>query len=65
MAHTGLLNEFGAKTRKLLIGDRSRFFERLKLLDLVGHTEANDTPKLVTGLLSLLTAAFGHASRLG
>jgi hypothetical protein len=65
VAHPGLLNEFGAKTHKLLIGDRSRFFEPIKLLDPVGSAETNHTPQLLACLRSLLAASFGHASRLG
>src|SRR3979411_142480 len=56
-----LRKQFGAKACELLIGDRSRFLEPIKLLDLVGSAETDDTPQFFARLLRLLAASFRHA----
>jgi hypothetical protein len=58
------MNQLGMKARELLIGDGS-FLQPVELLDLVGSAEADHASQLFARLLRLLTASFGHASRLG
>src|SRR5215468_4777871 len=59
-----LRNQLVAQSSELLIGDRPRFFETIKLLDFVGSAEADRTPQLFTCLLRLLAASLRHAPRL-
>src|SRR6516162_5576030 len=59
-----LRNQLGAQPSELLIGDRARFFEAIKLLDFVGNTEADHTPQLLTRLLRMLAISLRHPPRL-
>ena len=60
-----LRNQLGAEPRKLLIGDRCRLLEPIKLFDFVGNAEADRTAQLFPRLLRLLTVSLRHAPRLG
>src|SRR5262249_51127991 len=59
-----LRNQLGAQSSELLIGERSRFLETIKLLDLVGDAEADRMPQLFTCLLRLLNVSLRHPARL-
>src|SRR6516162_6051004 len=59
-----LSDQLCAQSSELLVGDRPRFFEPIKLFNLVGSAETHHTPQFLACLRSLLAASFGHASRL-
>src|SRR5262249_30275935 len=59
-----LRNQLGAESSELLIGDRPRLFETIKLLNFVGNAEADQTPHLLTRLLRLQAASLRHPPRL-
>src|SRR5262245_22323089 len=59
-----LRNQLGAQSSELLIGDRPRFLEPIKLLDFIGNAEADHAPQLFTRVLRLLAASLRHPPRL-
>src|SRR5262249_10113852 len=64
-ARVGLCNQPGAEPREFFVADRAGLFEPPELLDLIGDTEANNLPELLTCLLSLLPRALCHPCSLG
>ena len=60
LALAQLLNQPAAQTRVFLVGDRSRFLEFIKFLDLIRNAEADDAPNLILCLLCLLIGALRH-----
>src|SRR5215468_9834783 len=46
-----LCNQLGAEPCEFFVGDRPGLFEPPELLDLIGDTEANNLPELLTCLL--------------
>jgi hypothetical protein len=58
------LNQPGAKIPEFVLADRSRPFEPIELLDLIGGAESDDTPHFVACLLRVLGVSLCHASPL-
>ena len=61
---TSSLHQFGAKSRELVLCDRSRLFKAVELLKLVGGAESNNVSQLVARLLGLLVGSLRHSSTL-